>query len=341
MEKKVSRVIYTIGIFILLVFIGICSFFTFYFYDLHKNDMGLLELKYKEHANIDYNVLLNDGKYYNGKDSKNVFVVDLMDSINAYFNYNLTFNGSIAGDYSYKVKGKLYINDLTNNQSIKSMSVYDSDTHNYKIQGNIINLSKDFNIDIKDAFVKYKEIKKNFTNKLSGILIYDVVINYDVYSADIDKYISDTRTLTITIPLSEYTSDINVSKVIDENKFALSDFEVGKNQIYPLVCLEFIGAISLFVVLILMLVRKYAATITNYEQEKEEILKKYKDIIIKTNLIDLANKDVIFTKDIESLVKISIKTKKPINYTEITKDNESVFIVLNEKEVYVYKLTNE
>lgn len=341
MDKRVDRVIYATGIAVLLVLIGICSFFTFYFYDLHKNDMGLVELRYQEKANIDYSVLLTDGKYYNGKAARSSFIVELMDSVNSYFNYNLAFSGTVRGEYSYKIKGFLYVNDVTNNRSISSTNVYDTDTHSYQIEGNIINISKDFNVNIKDAVEMFKAVKSTQSNRLSGVLIFDVIISYDVYSYDINKYIKDTRTLSINIPISEYNSDISVTDPVDESNFALSDFEVGKDQIYPLVCLEFIGAIILFIVLIILLARKIEATITNYEQEKAYILSEYEDIIINSNLIDLANKDVIFTKDFESLAKIAYRVNKPINYTEITKDFESVFIVINNDTVYVYKLTNE
>ena len=341
MSKRANRIIYSLGICCLLVLIGICSFFAFYFFDLHKDDMGLIELNYREKANLDYSVLLTDGKYYNGKEAKSSFIVELMESVNAYFNYNITFSSLVKGDYTYKVKGNLYINDLSTNKSISSMNVYDSDNHVYQIEGNVINLSKDINIDINTALNKYKEIKATNTNKLSAVLIYDVVISYDVLSYEVNEMVSDTRTLTISIPLSNYISDITVTDPVDRSDIVLSDFSVGKDQIYPLVCLEFVGAIVLFIILIILLVRKFESTVTYYEQEKDYILHTYKELLINTDLMDLANKDIIFTKDIDSLAKIAYRTNLPINYTEITKDKECVFIIMSETVVYVYKLTNE
>ncbi len=341
MSRKADRVIYTIGICCLLILIGICSFFAFYFYDLHKEDMGLIKLKYREKANIDYSVVLSDGKYYNGKEAKSSFIVELMDDVNAYFNYNVTFSSLVKGDYSYKIKGNLYINDLTNNKSISSSIIYDSDNYVYQIEGNVINLSKDVNIDITQALNQYKQVKTTNTNKVSAVLIYDIIISYDVFNYDIDKNVSNTHTLSINIPISEYISDISVSQPIEKEDIMLSDFEVGKDQIYPLVCLEFIGAIVLFIILIILLVRKIEGTITYYEQERDYILHEYKDILVNTNLMDLANKDVIFTKDFDALAKIAYRTNLPINYTELTKDSEMVFIILSETVVYVYKLTND
>lgn len=338
MKRGLRKAKYTLAIAILLILIAICSYFAIYFYDVYRSDLGITELKYTEKGSISYNVLLNDGKYYNGASSSKNFITEGMEQVNAYFNYNLAFDSEVNGSYSYKVKGNIYNNDKETNKSYNNILLENNDKTTYEVRGNVINISKEFNIDILKALEEYKRNKELYEKSLSSVLIYDVVIDYEVYNYNIDKTVKDTVILSINIPLSEYISDITTTKDINKTRFELSDFEIGKDINTLLICLEFVGAIITFLLLISILLNKYNAGEPRYYKNLNMILRRYNESIISTTLPKLSDKDIILVPDFDSLETVAYRINKPITFTEVKKGKESIFTVIGDKEAYVFRL---
>lgn len=73
----------------------------------------------------------------------------------------------------------------------------------------------------------------------------------------------------------------------------------------------------------------------NYEKEVKYILKTYQNILVKSiEDIDLSNKNIIKTDNIEDLANAQVEIRKPIYYKSYEK--YTIFILIDNKEALVY-----
>ena len=73
--------------------------------------------------------------------------------------------------------------------------------------------------------------------------------------------------------------------------------------------------------------------------KRENILKRYKDKIIKVrNLPLIDDKSVVLASNFKDLLSIQKETNKPINYLDIKNRYEATFVIMVENVSYVYKL---
>ena len=111
---------------------------------------------------------------------------------------------------------------------------------------------------------------------------------------------------------------------------------------YLIICLEFLGAIIIFILLIVLIVKRVNAQVSIYQEKLDKLLKKYGGYLINLKeLPDLTEYDVLFVKSMDDLVEASEKTTTPISYIEVVEKYESTFMVLNKKKAYVYKLNSK
>ncbi len=335
--KKSKNVLRIIAIIFLLILIGVSSFFGYYFYNMKGIDLKAGALTMNEKSALTYNVKLKNRDYY--KQDSNAYLTNFIDEINASFNYSTTFSNKVKGEYSYYVEGLLKTSVENENQSILNRDIYKSEVKKESIDGNILNLSDDFLIDVEEYKKMYDELLSNYRLNLNGELFFHVVITYNVFDEVIEKSINQKAELTLQFPIDQETTTIKTSpdkeNVFREYKETPSEHE----SIYFVICLEFFGAGFLFSLIILLLVIEVANSDTEYERTIHHYLKKYDSLIVELKrLPNLADMDVLFVKSFKDLVDASNQLSMPINYVEIAKKRESIFLVILDEKCYAYKV---
>lgn len=336
MKKK--KILYLSFIIVLIILVGICSFFAYYFYQQKDIKFFSKKLTSLEKSNITYTVLNKENNFYENNNSSEEYLLDLMDKITVNFNYNKAFNSEVNGEYSYFIVGKLIANNQETNNNIVNTELYRTDITKYELKGNIINVMNSFNINVNDIVNKFKEFKNHYNLILSGSIEYQVYINYHFYNETIDKYVNESKTLFLSIPLNDNTLSINTSKPTNQEYSYFKDADYKDKEVIMIICLEFLGSSLLFFLLVILLIKKFIDVNSKYDRMLNKILKKYDDIIVQLNsLPDLTKYEVLFVKKFKDIKDASYNLDKPVNYICIKEHIESVFIVLADKKAYVYK----
>ncbi len=335
--KKSKKVLRIIAIVFLLILIGITSFFGYYFYNMKGIDLKAGALTMNEKSALAYHVKLKNSDYY--KKESTSYLTDFIDEITASYNYSTTFSHKVKGEYSYYVEGTLRTSVENENQGILNRDIYKSEVKKKEIEGNILNISDDFLIDVEQYKKMYDELVSNYHLNLKGDLFFHVVITYNVFDEQISKSVNQKAELTLEFPIDGETTTIKTSpekeNVFREYKESPSEHD----SIYFVIALEFFGAGFLFSLIILLLVIEVAHTDTEYEKIIHHYLKKYDSLIVELkSLPNLADIEVLFVKTFDDLVDAANQLSLPINYINITKKHESIFLVILDEQCYAYKI---
>lgn len=323
---------------VLLVLIGVSSFFFNYFYNLKGEDLSIENMIVSESNKMSYNVKQFDNEFFKSSSEETNYVLSLVDNINTYFNVSTAFSSPVEGDYSYFIKGYIIMQQGT--EEVKN-EIYSSDISKYKIDGSVINLSSNFDIDLDKIITEYKNQINNLGITVTSKIVYDVTYNYTVISEKLGKNLANSKTLKLEIPISDITN-IKVTENKDEMRNEFSELNRDDNQIYNIICLEFIGAIIIFILLIVLIVRRVNGQVSVYQDKLNKILDNYdKDLVYLKELPDLTKYDVIFVSEFDDILETARKLNLPINYIEVIEKHEATFMVLQDSQVYVYKLNSK
>ena len=198
------------------------------------------------------------------------------------------------------------------------------------------------NINVNDIVNKFNEFKDYYNLVLSGSIEYQVYINYNFYTESINKYVNESKTLFLSIPLNNNTLSINTSEPVEQEYSYFKDADYKDKEIIVIICLEFLGASLLFSLMIILLIKKYIYLESKYDGKLNKILNRYDDIIVHLNCLpDLTEYEVLFVKSFNDIKDASYNLDKPVNYICIKEHIESVFIVLTDTKAYVYKYKEE
>lgn len=333
MKNNKKLFIYYGLIFILVVLIGISSFFFTYFYNLRSTDIKLKEIKIVENSNMSFSVKEKGTDVYNHHDD--TYALYSIDNVNTFFNYTLTSSDDVYGEYSYSIVGYEIIGS---DEKIKR-EVYKSDLIKNEITGKVISLNSNFDINIPliiDDLNTYKQ-QNNINEEVK--IRYIVTINYNLFSDKINKSIFEKRNIYIDIPINDITKIIK-SEDINIEKYEISSHQVKDDELYLAIAFEFMGAIVMFILIILLLIRDINRESDIYQTTIDRIFKKYSNSIVNIkDLPDLSQMEVLFVEDFEDLIDASALLNEVINYNEVIVNRVSVFIVFNKKRAYCYKIS--
>lgn len=336
--KKNKVILYYSLLVVLLILIGISSFFFNYFYNLRNEDLSLEDISIKEKNQMSYNVKLFDNDFFKSSIEEKNYVLSLIDNLNAYFNYSVTFSNTVEGEYSYYVIGSIVMEQ--NGEKVKS-EIYRSDINKFETNGKVINLSESFDIDVDQIIKNYNNQVNDLNIAVDAKIEYDVIINYSVFSEHISKSIVNGKTLSYYVPIKDITNITYTEDNVEERR-DYSDLNFEDNKIYLVICLEFVGAIVIFILLIVLIVKRVNGQASVYQEKLEKILNKHDDKIVHLkDLPDLCTYNVLFVEHFGDLLDAAYNINTPINYYEIVKKHQAIFIVLDKNTAYVYKLSSK
>lgn len=322
---KKRRIICSSLAIILFILSIVCYYYIYYFNNMRDEKLYLNRLIITNDYSASYVINNNDGSFYNSDSTHDTYDLNNINDINVFFNYSSAFDKNVTGNYSYYVIGKFEgIDD----------NIYESNEYKYDINDSkLINVDYLLNINMKDLLNSYN----NYIGKTTKA-IYTIYINYQVYNSEISKYVSNSKNLQITINL-DGTNSIEVSKaeIVKDYEYSTDTYN---DNVYVVIILEFLGAALLFDLVSISLFVSIEPKENIYKRDLELIFNKYKNRLIKLSFIpDLSSKEVIFVDDFDGLISASDTLHVPIDYIEVVKGRETVFMVIINRFAYVYKVS--
>lgn len=300
---------------------------------------------YVNNSDIDYFVYLKDNNYFSTPylEKNEKYIASLIDKINIKFNYVLSGEEAMNGNYSYKIVSTVVVKEQ-NKDSVLWQNDYnltetkDTNFTNQKT----ISVKDEIDIDYDYYNEIVNQFKKDYGVAIDADLIVKLVVVTDVdYGAD--SFVIKQEPL-VDIPLSEKTIEIDISTSTND----VNTKEVTYTK-YPTLnyFLIVIGIIFLIIYLLLgiKVIMKIIKAIKNsnkYDAYIRKIFGNYDQIIVDTDkLPNLEDIDVMEVKKFEDLVDAQNEVHKPIIFNELKKGKLAVFVLVDDKHAFSYTVKVE
>ncbi len=332
-----------IGIIVLLLLILIASF-AFTFKKTYK-------VHYSEKSNIDYKVYLKENSFYSekylGKNKK--YIASLIKNIDTDFDYTFKVDDNLDLKYSYYVIAKVEVNDTQGN-NIYTKEDYLVKRKSANADGDLFRIHEDVDID----YTKFNSIATEFIDKYkltaNSKLTVSLIVDVQGKHSDFDRQLSDKEVISLNIPLTEKTVDIemdyNLSNSVDQT--LQSSETILKNK-FLLVLVVLISVVDLFGIgYVIYWVVANRTPEVKYARKLDKILKDYNRYISETIITERVE-DMMVTRSLrievikkfEDLLDIRDALNKPILYHEERPNQEAVFYILTDRIGYLYVMRVE
>lgn len=300
---------------------------------------------YSNDNDLTYNVYLKDNDMFdNNKLSMGgSYITNLVDHIDFLFKFNNVYSDNLSGYYKYLVTAKLNIYEkesmnllLTKEYTLlpETASVIDqNDIKKIKVN-DAVTLNYDKYIQEINKF------KTQYNPSIVGYLDIEFKLITEISFSKFNNVQKDNTIINANIPLTNdiFKININNTKKKIDNYY---DFSKRNKINYMFLIL---GALSVSISLaILSVIIKELIDISNkeskYNKELKKILKQYSNNII--NVKKFYNKkkyNLIYVDSFEELIDVYKKTNYPISFREIKKNYESIFIIIDDDNAWIYRL---
>ena len=342
-KEKYIPMSVVIGVIIFLALVLVASFaFTF---------KGTYKVHYSEKSNIDYKVYLKENsdypEKYLGKNRR--YIASLIKNIDKDFDYTFKIDEKIDLKYTYYVVAKLEINDSQGTNifekeellTTKKSNTTDKDT--FKVHEDVqIDYGK-FNAIATEFIDKYK---LTANSKLTVSLIVDVEGKH----TDFDNQLSDKEVISLNIPLTEKTIDIemdyNLTNSVDQTLQQRSTILNNRPLLFITIFISFVDLFAIIYVIYWVVVNRSPETL--YNKKLDKILRDYNRYISETIITERVE-DMMVTRSLwievikkfEDLLDIRDSLNKPILYHEERPNQEAVFYILTDRIGYLYVMRAE
>jgi len=336
---KIKNIIFML----LTVIFGI---FTYIFIDRGINVRTKNIINYKVDSDIFYTVELFDSDLYDNNNlyMGGTYIGSLVDNIKFNFNYYKEFDENINGYYSYEVTGNLVAyKDDVNNVVWNNEYVFLDDNVVLLNQNDLktINIKDTFNLD----YDRYRGLLNDFIEtygvNLSGYLEVNFSVNESLMFKEINDVITDNAIIKVLIPLSSDTFMVSILDNPASNMSNYYDFSTKERINYLFLML---GALCFSIMVAnLFLVFYDFIKITRdehkYEKELNMIIDKYSNILVKVKRFYNKKKyNLIYLDNFDELMDVYNKVKNPIAYREVVKNNETIFLLTDDENAWIYRM---
>ena len=285
---------------------------------------------------------------YYQNDSKVNYKINYVDSLSSSikdididYKYSSVFDENMNGYYKYNVLVYLYAYQ-DNVQDVVWFRKYDL------LDDRVTNINNNDNVEIRGNFKldfnKYHdELLKFINNYDSNIMGYiNVKINITEY-LDVDENINErtkNRAIDINIPVND-KSLIKVNNISSRDSYFKFDTHGVMNFILITLSLFcFSVSIALFA-LIIKQFRVINDRQNKYSNSLKKLLSKYEYCIVRVNKLYVSKKyNMIYVTNFDDLLDVYKTTNKVINFKEVRRGAESIFVIIDSNDAWIYRLTS-
>lgn len=349
MESKKRRIKPAIKYFLYSFSIVLLLVLGYFLFSKGINNKENIYVNYKENNTINYNVYLKPNNFFESsylpKDS--TYISSLIDYIDIYFNYNMVYDKPVSGTYTYFIRASLVANKTDNNKQsywTKEYVLKDNVKNTFTKTGNF-NIAENIKINYQEYNDLLTSFKKEYGLAIDGELKVELVVKSSANYNDSKNDIQNESTMNLEIPLTQLSVDIKIdSNPTGKSSDVVVDTLVLNDKTHKI---EFVAGISCFVISIFLIIFLLKA-ISNenkrhskYGKELNRILTTYDSIIVNASkLQDLTKYNVIVVNTFDELLDAHNEVRMPINYIELEKNYESVFILINNNIAWIYRMKN-
>jgi len=308
------------------------------------------EFYYGERSKIDYKVCLNDNPHLPNRclgkdDQEDRYVASMVDYIETDLKYNFEASNNFDYTYTYSVVASIVATDKSVQQGI----LYDTRKNPEVLTEEktvVMNESTGFSIseNVRIDYEKYNNImnafRQDYALTLNSILIITLQVNVVGEYDKIDDKISTTQTISLTVPLSEQTLNIEMDYKdnVDSKSMQKETNDDVVNKLFFITAGVnfFLAIVTLF--FFIRFLKKITVSKSEYTKKLEKIMKEYNQIIVEAkNIPNFDNSKVFEIDSFEELLDVRETVVKPIMYVRIN-SQKTYFIIFNGEEIYRYIL---
>ena len=312
------------------------------------NDKKVIDLNYKENNKINYNVYLKDNQFFNTPylGENRTYIASLIDYIDVFFHYNISYNRKLTGSYKYKYVALVRANKK-NSTGYYWEKEYDLSKEKTVDIKNNVNVSIDDNI--KNNYNTYNDVlnkfKKEYGVSTDGELKVIMKITNTAKFNNVAKPVNINSEISLSIPLLEQSLEVSINKDTNTNNNNILSIKEKSNR--PAYLIFKITGTILTIISVLgfidvtktnIIFKKYNL----YELIIDNILKSYDSIIVtvknKPNIDDLKKIEV---STFNELLDVYNEVRMPINYYQDDFKKESTFIIINDSIVWIFVLKKD
>ncbi len=300
-----------------------------------KNNLSRKGISFSKEAELNYVTYLKNNNHYSSDFLENDYnyVANLVDYFNLDFNYSYVLSENIDYKLDYEIVGYLEIYDSDNMAKPiekKEYNILEKVTEDKK--GQVINVALH---NQKINYETYSSVVQMWKKELNPNANLKVVfkVNWQGYSKELEKEISDSYTSTFEIPLSEKI--ISISKPSNHNETGYIYSKQSLGIVY--VGLMILTGICLILVITYLIITmiKINKSKSKYEQKIKKILREFDRAITEAKgkfKIERGEKAIEVSEFME-LMDVHDNLHEPIIYYK-TSVNKCTFVVRNGKDIY-------
>jgi len=298
---------------------------------------------YNETSSLDYRICLVENDYFNDRclgPDVTQYVASLIDYVEAEFKYNFDASDLIDYEYTYHITARLIateknapdkvlIDELEQLTEPQTVTMEDS-------SGFLLN--EELIID----YGRYNNIMVNFRRDYALLFDSNIIIELHVSvqgnNARIVDDISSEQTMSMTIPLSEQTINIEVDYegVNDHKYFESEDTNVLVTGLFYLLALVCFLVVADILIKIYKLVSRVSFNKSTYKKTLDKIMREYGQVIVETNTIPDVPKEKIYKIiSFEEIIDLHTVLQKPILFMKIHNE-KSCFMISDGDDNYQY-----
>lgn len=321
---------------ILSILALILSVTCFVLYDKSKNMVVLNEIKYKENGYLRYKVHLTDSSYYGTDylDEDMQYISSIIDKLEVSYNYNAEFDKQDKFEIITNLTANIRIVD---GQTGKVIYTKSEGLNNKKETKKEIGIEDKVTIDYK----KYNQLANEFKTKYGISANCKLSLSYVIQYRDDKTGISQSRLMTMEMPLSEQM--ITITRTADINNNSSYIVSTTKSWLNTLL---FVGAIviliidSICIVKLIDVVKKRLDSESKYDRFIKKTLKEYDAYITVSNSdYEVGGKKVFNIPSFKELLDVRNNLEKPIIYYKIDEDHSKFSIISDE--IYEYEVSRK
>ena len=219
-------------------------------------------------------------------------------------------------------------------------------------KANLLDKNNIRDITINDTFRLdydyYKSVLNDFMTEykvdLSGYMELNFIVNEILEIKDMKNEISDNEVIKVLIPFNQDTFKISIL----DNPYSNTDsyYEFSSRERINYLFLVF-GALCFSIMvanLVLVLIGgiKIYKELHKYDKELKEITSKYGDILVKVKRFYNKRKyNMIYVDNFNELMDVYNKVKCPITYREVKINMETIFLITDGDNAWIYRMINE
>ena len=306
-----------------------------------------IDIRYVENNKVNYKVYLKENNYFESDylGENRTYIASLIDYIDIDYNYVITYDKLVSGNYRYYIKATILANKPEGEgyywrkdfQLTEPKKVNIKDLQSYAVVENI-----------KVNYDEYNQIlngfKKEYSMQTDGELIISLVVESTTTGEEYTEEIKVDSDLSLSIPLLEQTVDASIQKDAISKEKTLSMIDNSK-KIFYYVC-SLIGVV-IIVISVIEFIKTIIYSIMKskknlYRTKLNKILHNHDSIIANVNTLpDLKELNVIDVQTFEELIDVYNEVRMPINYYQDNRRYISTFMIINDGIAWVYKFNKE